>query len=98
MGVVMPRFLIQRNFGERSDDEMGAIGADSKRIIAENLPDIVWEISHVVADDEGNITTFCIYQAPDEDAVKKHAELLGRHTIDNLYEIGGQVSPADFPG
>jgi hypothetical protein len=93
----MARYLIQRNFGERGDDEMSEIGRDSKHIIAEHTPEIVWEISHVVADDDGNITTFCIYQAPDEDAILKHASLLGRHSIDNLYEIGGQVSPADFP-
>ena len=93
----MPRYLIQRNFGERDDEEMGEIGADSKRIIVEHMPEIVWEISHVVADEDGNITTFCIYEAPSEDAIMKHSQMLGRHTIDNLYEIGGQVSPADFP-
>jgi hypothetical protein len=94
----MPRYLIHRNFGERDDGEMDEIGRDSKRIIAEHTPDIVWEISHVVADDDGNITTFCIYQAPNEELILQHASLLGRHHIDNLYEIGGQVSPADFPG
>ena len=93
----MPRYLIQRNFGVRDDGEMETIGADSKRIIAEHTPDIVWEISHVVADENGEITTFCIYQAPDEDRIREHASMLGRHQIDNLYEIGGQVSPADFP-
>ena len=93
----MPRYLIQRNFGQRGD-EMDAIGADSKRIIAEKTPDIVWEISHVVADEDGEITTFCIYQAPNEERIMEHASLLGRHHVDNIYEIGGQVSPADFPG
>jgi hypothetical protein len=94
----MARYLIQRNFGERDDDEMDEIGRDSKRIIAEHTPEIVWEISHVVADDDGNITTFCIYSAPNEAMIWEHASLLGRHRIDNVYEIGGQVSPADFPG
>jgi uncharacterized protein DUF4242 len=94
----MARYLIQRNFGERDEGEMDEIGRDSKRIIAEHTPEIVWEISHVVADEDGNITTFCIYQAPNEAMILQHASLLGRHRIDNLYEIGGQVSPADFPG
>ena len=93
----MPRYLIQRNFGQRDDDEMEIVGRDSKRIIAEHTPDIVWEISHVVADDEGEITTFCIYTAPNEERILEHASLLGRHHIDQIYEIGGQVSPADFP-
>ncbi len=93
----MPRYLIQRNFGVRDDDEMAEVGHDSKRIIAERTPDIVWEISHVVADEDGVITTFCIYQAPSEERILEHASMLGRHHIDNIYEIGGQVSPADFP-
>lgn len=94
----MPRYLIKRNFGERDEEEMGIIGADSKRVINEHMPDIVWEISHVVSDEEGRITTFCIYQAPSEERVREHGVALGRHEIESIYEIGGQVSPADFPG
>ena len=93
----MPRYLIQRNFGQRDDEEMEIVGRDSKRIIAEHCPDIVWEISHVVADDAGEITTFCIYTAPSEERILEDASLLGRHHVDQIYEIGGQVSPADFP-
>ena len=76
---------------------MNLVGADSKRIIVERLPEITWEVSHVVADAEGNIKTFCIYKAPDEDVIREHASLLGRHHIDVIYEIGGDVAPADFP-
>jgi hypothetical protein len=93
----MPRFLIQRKFGQRDEAEMGAIGRDSKRIIEEHYPDVVWEISHVVSDDAGEITTFCIYTAPNEDRIREHGVKLGRHEIHVIYEIGGQVSPADFP-
>jgi Protein of unknown function (DUF4242) len=93
----MARYLIQRNFGQRDDDEMAVIGRDSKQIIAEHCPDIVWEISHVVSDETGEIRTFCIYTAPSEDRIREHASILGRHHIDVIYEIGGQVSPADFP-
>ena len=35
--------------------------------------------------------------APNEDRVREHAARLGRHEIRALYEIGGDVSPADFP-
>jgi Nickel responsive protein SCO4226-like len=92
----VPRFLIQRQFGPR-DDEVQAIGADSNRIIAEKTPEITWEISHVVADEDGNVTTFCIYQAPSEQIILEHAEALGRHRVDSIYEIGGDIAPADFP-
>ena len=36
-------------------------------------------------------------RAPNEERILEHASLLGRHHIDQIYEIGGQVSPADFP-
>ena len=50
-----------------------------------------------MADEAGNITTFCIYVAPDEERIREHGKMLGRHEIESLYEIGGEVSPADFP-
>jgi hypothetical protein len=93
----MPRYLIQRSFGPADDEMMRAVGTDSNRIIAETFPSITWEISHVVADSEGNIKTFCIYDAPDEGTIRQHAGLLGRHDVELVYEIGGDIAPADFP-
>ena len=93
----MPRFIIQRDFGLLDEAAMQAVGEDSHRVIVEHTPDVVWEVSHVVADEDGRITTFCIYSAPNEDRVREHALKLGRHEIRALYEIGGDVSPADFP-
>ncbi len=29
--------------------------------------------------------------------VREHANLLGDHTVTTIYEIAGDVSPADFP-
>jgi len=93
----MPRYLIKRNFGPVDDEEMHDIGVSSHRVIDEKTPDVVWEVSHVVASPDGDIYTFCIYTAPNEDRVMEHASLLGRHHVDAVYEIGGDVSPADFP-
>ena len=93
----MPRYLIERDFGQIDEAEMEIIGQDSKRIIAERCPDVVWEVSHVVSDETGAIKTFCIYTAPNEERLREHASLLGRHQVDVIYEIGGEVSPADFP-
>jgi Protein of unknown function (DUF4242) len=93
----LPRFIIQRDFGPIDEAQMRVVGEDSHRVIVEHTPDIVWEVSHVVADEAGRITTFCIYEAPNEDRVREHATMLGRHEIRALYEIGGDVSPSDFP-
>ena len=93
----MPRYIIQRNFGPIDEEEMRMVGEDSHRIIEERTKDVVWEVSHVVTDEDGVVTTFCIYEAPNEERVREHASLLGRHSITALYEIGGDVSPDDFP-
>jgi hypothetical protein len=92
----MPRFLIERTF-EVDENEMPRIGRRSNEVISEQFPDVVWEHSHVVMDEQGKVKTFCVYTAPDEETVRGHAGALGEHQVDHLYEIGGDVTPADFP-
>ena len=92
----MPRYVIQRTF-DVDQDEMPEVGRRSKQIAGEQFPKIVWEHSHVVVDADGTVKTFCIYEAPDEEMIRRHAELLGCHVVDYVYEIGGDVTPDDFP-
>jgi hypothetical protein len=74
------------------------MGRRSKQIAAEDFPGrIVWEHSHVVVDSDGNVKSFCVYEAPDEVTVRRHADALENHVIERIYEIGGDVTPADFP-
>jgi hypothetical protein len=92
----MPRYLIERKF-EVKEDEMPEIGRRSRQIAEDSFPEIVWEYSHVTVDERGDVKTFCVYGAPTEDMVREHAKQLGFHEILALYEIAGEVSPADFP-
>jgi hypothetical protein len=92
----MPRYLIERTFFV-SEQEMPVVGRQSREIAEEQFPAITWEHSHVVVDGDGGVRTFCIYQAPDEDTVRGHAAALGRHNVDQIHEIAGDVTPADFP-
>ncbi|HEY3106294.1 MAG TPA: nickel-binding protein [Gaiellaceae bacterium] len=92
----MPRYIIERKF-DVTEEAMPDISKKSKRIAVEDMPEIVWEHSHVVIGDGGLVTTFCIYVAPSEDAVREHAEALGAHRIAAIYEVAGDVTPADFP-
>jgi hypothetical protein len=92
----MPRYLVVRSF-EVGEQEMPEVGRRSRRVIEEQLPDITWEHSHVLVDDDGGVQTYCVYAAPNEEVVLEHARLLGQHTIDMLREIAGDVTPADFP-
>jgi uncharacterized protein DUF4242 len=91
----MPRYLIERTF-EVDENEMPRIGRKSNQVIS-GLPGVVWEHSHVVMDEQGNVKTFCIYEAPSEEIVRRHSAGLGEHALDRIYEIGGDVTPADFP-
>jgi hypothetical protein len=93
----MPKFLVERTFFV-DEQEMQVVGKDSKEIAAAKYPEIVWEHSHVIVDEDGRVRTFCIYVAPTEQMVRDHAADLGRHKVESITEIAGDVTPADFPG
>jgi hypothetical protein len=92
----MPRFLIVRRFSIAESD-MPLVGRRSRELVEDEFPEVTWEHSHVVVDAEGNVSTYCIYGAPSEEMVHAHSKRLGQHTIEELYEIAGDVTPADFP-
>ena len=92
----MPRYLVVRKFDVR-EDEMPEVGRRSRMTIEEGYPEIVWEHSHVVVDEDGTVWTYCVYEAPTEEMVRDHSKDLGRHTLADVKEIAGDVTPADFP-
>jgi Protein of unknown function (DUF4242) len=93
----LPRYLVVRKF-DVGESDMPEVGRRSRKTIEEKYPEIVWEHSHVVVGDDGKVMTFCVYGAPDEEMIRNHAGELGRHRIDSVLEIAGDVTPADFPG
>jgi hypothetical protein len=92
----VPRYLIVRSF-EVGEDQMPAVGRRSRALTEGDFTEVTWEHSHVVVDDEGLVHTYCVYEAPNEDVVLEHGKKLGKHTIDAIFEIAGDVTPADFP-
>jgi ligand-binding SRPBCC domain-containing protein len=92
----MPRYMILRTF-EVGSDQMPEVGRRSRSVIEGDFPEITWEHSHVVVEDDGTVRTYCIYEAPNEELVHEHAKKLGEHRIDGLHEIAGDVTPDDFP-
>ncbi len=92
----MPRYVIERNFGSISDDDMLAASALSGDTIEERFPEITWEHSHVVATDDGEIVTYCIYAAPTEEMIRQHADAFGSHTITRISEIVDEVTPDEI--
>jgi hypothetical protein len=92
----MPRYLIVRAF-DVVEEDMPNVGRRSRQLVENDFPEITWEHSHVVVDNDGSVKTYCVYAAPDEDTVRKHSQALGQHTLQGLHEIAGDVTPADVP-
>jgi hypothetical protein len=92
----MPRFLIVRRFSI-SESELPSVGRRSRELVDEEFPEVTWEHSHVVVDGDGTVFTYCVYEAPSEEIVREHSTRLGRHEVETLHEIAGDVSPSDFP-
>lgn len=92
----MPRFLIERKYTVEVE-ALPEVATRSKAIGHHRFPEIVWEHSHVVIDGAGTPMSYCVYAAPNEEMVREHAQLLGDHFVEKIYEIAGDVTPADFP-
>ncbi len=92
----MPRFVIERDFGRVGDDEIQEIAARSKVTGIEQFPDITWEHSHVVADADEVIKSFCVYSAPSAERLHEHAGAVGGHEVVRVYEIVGDVTPDEI--
>lgn len=92
----MPRYLVERQFSV-GQEQMNVVGRRSRTIVEERFPEISWEHSHVAIEDDGRVKTFCLYEAPSEDVIRRHAQELGQHEILRVAEIVGDVTPADFP-
>jgi len=68
----MPKFVIERDIphaGKLSPEQLKAISQTSCGVLREMGPQIQWVHSYVTDD-----KVYCIYIAPDEDAVRKHAQ------------------------
>jgi hypothetical protein len=52
--VQIPRYLVVRTF-EVDQEAMPGVARRSKEIAAEEFPEITWEHSHVIIDDDGTV-------------------------------------------
>lgn len=71
----MPKFVIERELpgaGKLSADQLHSISQKSCGVLRELGPQIQW-LQSFVTDDK----IYCVYIAPDEAAVRRHAELGG---------------------
>lgn len=86
----MPRYLIERNIpgaGDFPPDELQAISQKSCSVLRELGPEIQWMQSYVSGD---KIT--CVYIAPNEEIVRKHASQAG-FPADAVLEVKTVIDP-----
>ncbi|HEY6672060.1 MAG TPA: nickel-binding protein [Solirubrobacterales bacterium] len=91
----MPRYLIERDYGAAEQEAMQNIGLRMKQVAEESFPDVSWDHSHVVSGETG-VKSYCVYEAPNEERLREHGDMVRQHTIVRIYEIAGDVAPADF--
>jgi hypothetical protein len=86
----MPKFVIERDIpkaGDLSSEQLQAISQKSCEVLREMGAEIQWVHSYV-SDDR----VYCIYVAPDEDAVRKHAEQ-GGFPANRISRIRSVIDP-----
>jgi hypothetical protein len=70
----MQLYGILRRSGWPSGDDLGAAAARSTRVGDEDMPeDIRWIRSYVLAEADGSLGTFCVYEASSPEAIRQHA-------------------------
>ncbi|MGA2181386.1 MAG: DUF4242 domain-containing protein [Bryobacteraceae bacterium] len=86
----MPKFVIERDIpeaGKLSPQQLQAISQKSCGVLQEMGPRIQWVQSYVTDD-----RIYCVYIAPDEDTVRKHAEQ-GGFPANRISQVRSVIDP-----
>ncbi len=86
----MPRYVIERELpgaGNLSQTELVAISQKSCSVLDDLGPRIQWVESFVTED-----KIYCVYQAPNKEIIKEHAEM-GGFPANRIEEIKNVINP-----
>ncbi len=86
----MPKYIIEREIagaGNLSQAELQGISQKSCGVLHEMGPRIQWVESYVTND-----KVYCVYIAPNEEAVKEHAQK-GGFPADSVSEVKAVINP-----
>lgn len=87
----MPRYIIEREVGTLTREELEAVGRKSNQVISE-MSGVVW-IKSYISETEGKI--YCEYDAPNREAIVEHARRAGL-PVSKISEVTLEVSPEMF--
>jgi len=88
--IFMPRYVIEREIpgaGKLSTEELHAISQKSCAVLQEIGPQVQWVHSYVTGD-----KIYCVYIAPDEASVRKHAEM-GGFPANSIAQVNSVIDP-----
>jgi hypothetical protein len=91
MEAAMPKYVIEREIpgtGKLSADELRGVSEKSCSVLQRLGPQIQWVQSYVTGD-----KVYCVYIAPNEDMVRKHAQE-GGFPANRISEIKTVIDPA----
>jgi hypothetical protein len=86
----MPKFVIEREIpgaGKLTPAELQGISQTSCGVLRELGPQIQW-VESFVTDDK----IYCVYIAPDEDSVRKHAQM-GGFPANKVAQVRAVIDP-----
>jgi hypothetical protein len=86
----MPKFVIEREIpgaGQLSPEQLQAISQKSCSVLRELGPQIQWVQSYVTDD-----KLYCIYIAPNEETVRRHAQM-GGFPANRISEVRTIIDP-----
>ena len=86
----MPKFVIERDIpgaGKLSPEELKGVSQTSCAALRELGPQVQW-VQSFVTDDR----IYCVYIAPDQDSIRKHAQL-GGFPANRISEIRSVIDP-----
>lgn len=86
----MPKYVIERELkgaGDLSPAQLKDISTRSSGVLNQMGPQIQWVQSYVTDD-----KIYCVYIAPDEDMVRKHAEL-GGFPANKISKVSAVIDP-----
>ena len=86
----MPEFVIERNMpgvGKLGAGDLKAASQGSCSVLRELGPEIQWVNSYVTDD-----KIYCIYRAPNEELIRKHAEM-GGFPANSISPVRAHIDP-----
>jgi hypothetical protein len=87
--------IIRRN-GWASGDDLKVAGARSAEVGDEPDSGVRWIRSYVLAEQSGEVGTFCVYEADDPDAIRAHAKAAAL-PVDEIVPIADTVVIREDP-